>query len=119
MEQLMNELPQLLNQLGEKLGVAGSKIWEWSLLDVKVSLYKESICLLVGLFGILIACVILYKCYKKTREDGDVFIFAFGLFILLSCGSLFLGSLFGVIEYSVNPEWAAFKNIITQLNTLK
>ncbi len=41
MVEMMDKLPGLLDKLGQQLGVAGAKVWEWALLDVKVTIIQD------------------------------------------------------------------------------
>ena len=44
-----NKIAEMLGQLADKLGVASAKIWEWSLLQVKVDIARDIIIILLAI----------------------------------------------------------------------
>ena len=136
MVQMMDKLPELLNQLGNKLGVASAKIWEWSMLNVKVEFWQWIMWMLLWL-SLTIICIVCIKIsnkkrisivekkpYDRTSTENDnlkfldflrmyslILIVAFIIFTFICINS--------AIELYINPEWYAFQNIMNQLNNLK
>lgn len=122
MVELMDELPKLLNQLSEKLGFAGTKIWEWSLLNVQTHIV-QSIIVILGFLLFSFAGYKLIKYILKNDLFNDYAFYTVGIItwtiieinwaIIAFCEIINLPNLF------INPEWCAFQNIIEQLSKLK
>lgn len=116
---LEKQIVDMLNQLSAKLGVASDKIWEWALLQVKVDLLRD-MALGLPLLGVVVLCgFIAYKISKDedVKLSDDPFCASIGLmgvFIVLS-----IITLWDVPQYILNPEYAAFKNILGELSQLK
>jgi len=126
---LETKVTELLGQLADKLGVASAKIWEWSLLQVKVDIYK--IFLEMGLLlVVLVACTLLmryiFNMMDKNEDYLDThigFVVSFA-FVILALAGLTLTiictiDLFSLPQLLFNPEYAAFQNILEQLGRLK
>jgi len=126
-----NKIAEMLGQLADKLGVASAKIWEWSLLQVKVDIVTNIIIAIVA----IVASIASYKLVKKYLEwrngkikdrDWDeindilpsilgvvavVFLVVFDMFAI--------SGLTDLPKLIINPEYAAFQNIVEQLGSLK
>jgi len=115
---------ELMNQLAIKLGVASEKIWEWSLLNVKVEIVEK----LIFNLCFMLFCFIEYKIYQKYIKDNEEFdedeignaigvVLAF-IFTLIG-GMVFIANICNLPSLIINPEWSAMQSIISQLSTLK
>jgi len=136
MVQMMDKLPELLNKLGNKLGVASAKIWEWAMLDVKVDFYQWIIWMLLWL-SLIAVCVVCIKISNKKRipiiakkhydrnsiEIDDLkfldFLRNFSLILIVFFIIFTFVCINTVIGLYVNPEWYAFQNIMEQLSNIK
>ena len=123
MSQMMDKLPELLNKLGNKLGVASVKIWEWAMLDVKVQIFQDVLLIfIISLFFFLEYKLIkivykkeLFDKYEGTCVMGSIIgicLSIAGIIALISC-------IMGLPSLIINPEWNAFQNIMNQLSNLK
>jgi len=126
MSKMMEQLPSLLEKLGNQLGVAGAKVWEWSLLNVKVEIVTDLVW--IGLtLAFIIGTIIYNKWITKnnfkysTRDD----ITGYGVIMIILAVVCAIGFIVS-IEYAfelpsllINPEWNAFQNIITEVSKLK
>ena len=136
MIQMMDKLPDLLNKLGNKLGVASAKIWEWSMLDVKVDFWQWIMWMLLwlSLTVICIACIkisnkkripiIEKKPYDRNSTENDNLKFldhlrTYSLILIVFFVIFTFVCVNSVIELYINPEWYAFQNIMEQLSQLK
>jgi len=123
MSQMMDKLPELLNKLGNKLGVASVKIWEWAMLDVKVQIFQDVLLIfIISLFFFLEYKLIkivykkeLFDKYEGTCVMGSIIgicLSIAGIIALISC-------VMDLPSLIINPEWNAFQNIMNQLSNLK
>ena len=136
MVQMMDKLPDLLNKLGNKLGVASAKIWEWSMLDVKVDFWQWIMWMLLwlSLTVICIACIkisnkkripiIEKKPYDRNSTENDNLKFldylrTYSLILIVFFVVFTFICVNSVIGLYINPEWYAFQNIMEQLSQLK
>jgi len=136
MVQMMDKLPDLLNKLGNKLGVASAKIWEWAMLDVKVDFWQWIMWMLLwlSLTVICIACIkisnkkripiIEKKPYDRNSTENDNLKFldhlrTYSLILIVFFVIFTFVCVNSVIELYINPEWYAFQNIMEQLSQLK
>ena len=136
MVQMMDKLPDLLNKLGNKLGVASAKIWEWSMLNVKVEFWQWIMWMLLwlSLTVICIACIkisnkkripiIEKKSYDRTSTENDNLKFldylrTYSLILIVFFIIFTFVCVNSIIGLYINPEWYAFQNIMEQLNNLK
>ena len=136
MSQMMDKLPELLNKLGNKLGVASAKIWEWAMLDVKVDFWQWIMWMLLWLSSIVI-CIICIKIsnkkripiiekknYDRTFAESDKlkfldFLRIYSLILIVFFVIFTFICVNSIIGLDINPEWYAFQNIMNQLNNLK
>jgi hypothetical protein len=122
----MKQLPSLLEKLGNQLGVASAKVWEWSLLNVEVEIVNKLVW--IGLTLLIVVGTIIYnkwinkndiKC--STRDDltgyGIINLILVALCIVGVIGSLVYA--FQLPSLIINPEWNAFQNIMTEVGKLK
>ena len=58
------QMVEMLNKLAEKLGVASAKIWEWSLLQVKVDIWTT----ILGFLLFFVLTVVFIYFVKKGLE---------------------------------------------------
>jgi len=126
-----NKIAEMLGQLADKLGVASAKIWEWSLLQVKVEIIQN---IVIAIVAVLLS-IVAYKVVKnwlewrskkiKSREwddASDIIPVVLGVIaiVVLSIFDVFaLSGLFDLPQLIMNPEYAAFQNIVEQLGSLK
>jgi len=119
------KLTEMLGQLSEKLGIASAKIWEWSLLQVKVDIVTDIILLVLAVVataGVVKYFAWAHKNWEDINSDQEVVhfsaiaILALAVFIL-DIASIF--ALFALPKLLINPEYAAFRNIVEQLGSLK
>jgi len=116
-----NKIAEMLGQLADKLGVASAKIWEWSLLQVEVEVVTNIIIILLA----ILTTVVFIKLLKKFDKATDLIeeALAVGLVVSGIAGIvLIIASVFAMFELPkllINPEYAAFQNIIEQLGSLK
>ena len=61
---LENKIAEMLGQLADKLGVASAKIWEWSLLQVKVEVVTNIIYAVLA----VVLSILIYRVAKKYNE---------------------------------------------------
>ena len=126
-----NKIAEMLGQLADKLGVASAKIWEWSLLQVKVEVVTDIITILVAILASVVFVWITKKSVKWWRSLGEkddvneelvaasvVAFVTFCILLLVLDVSAFL-RIWDIPELLINPEYAAFQNIVEQLGSLK
>ncbi len=124
MVELIDTLPTLLNQLGEKIGFAGTKIWEWALRDVYVQTTINVILILIIISTSILAAKYI-KWTKKKDIDLDYEFMPYGLImttliiLLIVAIPIALVIITDLPRLLINPEWCAFQNIIEELNKLK
>ena len=131
-----NKIAEMLGQLADKLGVASAKIWEWSLLQVKVEIVTDIIYAVLA----VVLSILIYRVAKKYNEflaretekkkennpyyvdsEFDIVVVA----ILVGVAIVFLLDLYAISglldlpKLLINPEYAAFQNIVEQLGSLK
>ena len=126
---LENKIAEMLGQLADKLGVASAKIWEWSLLQVKVEVVINIITILVAILASVVFIWMTKKSVKWWRSLEDEFneelvaasVVAFVIFsiLLLVLDVSALMRIWDIPELLINPEYAAFQNIVEQLGSLK
>ena len=126
---LENKIAEMLGQLADKLGVASAKIWEWSLLQVKVEVVTDIITILVAILASVVFVWITKKSVKWWGSLDDEFneelvaasVVAFVIFsiLLLALDVSALMRIWDIPELLINPEYAAFQNIVEQLGSLK
>ena len=126
MVEMMDKLPGLLDKLGQQLGVAGAKVWEWSLLNVKVEIVKDLVW--IGLtLAFIIGTIIYNKWINKNNikccDRDDITVYGV-INLILGCISVcgFIGSIIYAFELPsliINPEWNAFQNVMTEVSKLK
>jgi len=122
------KVTELLGQLAEKLGVASAKIWEWSLLQVRVEIVTT---IILTIFAIL-ATIALAKVAKAVinmwkkadkYKDGVETIFTIGFIIAVACvislDFIAFDKFIALPQLLINPEYTAFQNIVEQLAKLK
>ena len=126
---LESKIAEMLGQLSEKLGVASAKIWEWALLQVKVEVVTSiiQVILAIGLsFGAYRYYLWLYKNWKELNKWKNMnkqfthivlSIVLAGTLIIFDTISIV--TLFELPKLLINPEYAAFENIVKQLGNLK
>ena len=124
-----NKIAEMLGQLADKLGVASAKIWEWSLLQVKVEVVINIITILVAILASVVFIWMTKKSVKWWRSLEDEFneelvaasVVAFVIFsiLLLVLDVSALMRIWDIPELLINPEYAAFQNIVEQLGSLK
>jgi len=124
-----NKIAEMLGQLADKLGVASAKIWEWSLLQVKVEVVTDIITILVAILASVVFVWITKKSVKWWGSLDDEFneelvaasVVAFVIFsiLLLALDVSALMRIWDIPELLINPEYAAFQNIVEQLGSLK
>lgn len=122
------KVTELLGQLAEKLGVASAKIWEWSLLQVRVDIVSTIIMVICA----VLASVAVFKAIKKVikmwekasySNEGLPTIFTIALICagiaVFSLDCVAFDKLINLPKLLINPEYAAFENIVKQLGSLK
>jgi len=123
---LETKMTELLDQLAGKLGVASSKIWEWAMLQVKVDLVVNSLTvILVVIFTtIYVKCLIKalnnwQEIYNNDKENlyGTILTVIGCCLLVLDVVALCMA--ISIPSLLINPEYAAFKNIVEQLDVLK
>ena len=123
MSQMMDKLPELLNKLGNKLGVASVKIWEWAMLDVKVQIFQDILLILIISLFFFLEYKLLKFIYKKELfDDYEITCMVGGIIgVCLSvvCIITFISCITELPSLIINPEWNAFQNIMIQLSQLK
>ena len=123
MSQMMDKLPELLNKLGNKLGVASAKIWEWAMLDVKVQIFQDILLIfIISLFFFLEYKLIKFVYKEELFDDYEVTCIVGGIIgVCLSVVGImtFISCVTELPSLIINPEWNAFQNIMIQLNQLK
>lgn len=125
---LENKVAELLGQLSDKLGVASARIWEWSLLQVKA----EIVISIILAIAAILATIALAKMakgvvgmWKKADKykDGVETIFTIGFIItsicVISLDFVAFDKFINLPKLLINPEYAAFENIVKQLGSLK
>ena len=130
-DMLESKIAEMLGQLSDKLGVASSKIWEWSLLQVKVEVVTNIVIAIVAIVASILSYKIVKrylewrKVKKKAREwddTDDIFPSILGITAIVFLVSFDLYAISGLIDLPkllINPEYAAFENIVKQLGSLK
>ena len=122
MVQMMDKLPDLLNKLGNKLGVASAKIWEWAMLDVKVQIFQDiALILIISLFFFLEYKLLKFIYRKELFDDYEATCIFGGIIgVCLSVVSIitFISCVIELPSLIINPEWNAFQNIMIQLSQL-
>ncbi len=120
---------ELLDKLAAEVGVASEKVWEWSLLQVQVDIYRA-----IGV--VLFAIAASYVYYKILRHivsqyDNVSFIhddilslqgIVFGMLggvVVLTLLILAFIDLYSLPKLIINPEYAALERILTLVNNLK
>ena len=123
MYQMMDKLPELLNQLGNKLGVASAKIWEWAMLDVKVQIFQDILLIfIISLFFFLEYKLIKFVYKEELFDDYEVTCIVGGIIgVCLSIAGIIslISCVMDLLSLIINPEWNAFQNIMIQLSQLK
>jgi len=125
---LETKVTELLGQLAEKLGVASAKIWEWSLLQVKVEIVTSVILTISAILATIVLAKVargVITMWKKADKykDGVETIFTIGFVIAVICvvslDFIAFDKFIALPELLINPEYSAFKNIVEQLSKLK
>ena len=123
---LETKITEMLGQLSEKLGVASAKIWEWSMLQVQVEIIQT-----IMFFLLSIGCtfaVTKYGFWIKKNWDEIYHKDHEGFHVINCCviaAFVFVMNISVVVEIFdlpmliINPEYAAFQNIIGELAKLK
>ena len=123
MSQMMDKLPELLNKLGNKLGVASAKIWEWAMLDVKVQIFQDiALMFIISLFFFLEYKLLKFIYRKELFDDYEITCIVGGIIgVCLSVVGIiaFISCVIELPSLFINPEWNAFQNIMIQLSQLK
>ncbi len=123
---LEQKVMEMLDVLAGQLGVASAKIWEWSLLQVRVDIYTT-------ILGVFVTTLIFYlyyrvmkyasKKYDENYSDGwELFRFVFGVVFGIVILVLLISTicdLYALPKLIFNPEYAAFEKILSQLGNLK
>lgn len=122
---LESKVAEMLGQLSDKLGVASAKIWEWSLLQVKAEIVTTVITIIAAILCTMLVLWFAWKYLKNTDDmDGDtenffdVILFVFVILVVVLDIVAILNS-FSLPKLLINPEYAAFQNILEQLGKLK
>ena len=122
---LESKVAEMLGQLADKLGVASAKIWEWSLLQVKVDVVTDITTIIAAILCTILAVWCTWK-YLKNADDMDsdteaflsIALFVFWVLVVILDIVAILSS-FELPKLLINPEYAAFQNIVEQLGKLK
>ncbi len=123
---LETKVAEMLDKLSQQLGVASSKIWEWSMLQVKVEIFQNIIGFLLGM-GLTFLVVKYAFWIKKNWKDLYNKDYEFWHLLLVVVMGVFVGifdiySVYGILELPqliINPEYSAFQNIMNELGKLK
>jgi len=123
---LETKVAEMLGQLADKLGVASAKIWEWSLLQVKVEIIQNLIMFVLAI-GLTFALVRWGFYIKRNWKELDSKNYEISHMLLIGVAVVFVAildvnSCIGIYQLPqliINPEYAAFQNIIEQLGQLK
>lgn len=122
-QEMMNKLPELLNKLGDQLGVAGAKVWGWALLNVKATIIQDIIFLLGFILFVIIEYIIIQFVIKKDLfDDCDVlciFSAVIGVILTIIGAIVFVIVIMELPSLIINPEWHAFQNIMSQVSKIK
>lgn len=126
---LENKVTEMLGQLADKLGVASAKIWEWSLLQVKVDIVTSVLVFMIALAVTTLSLVAFkkYARWKKEKIKEDKWFECFEIdmavvviFIVIFVLDIYSGMMLCELpKLLINPEYAAFENIVKQLGSLK
>ena len=122
---LEQQVSEMLVKLSDALGVASEKIWEWALLQVKVEIVQGLIIIGVTIALWIAVYAVIKKAVKEEIEmdfDNDIwpwFVFIIGGIVMSVLSVVSLVEAATMAEKIINPEYAAFKNIISQLGKLK
>ena len=123
---LEGKVVEMLEKLAQQLGVASAKIWEWSLLQVKVEIIQNIVFFLLSV-GLTFAVSKYALWIKKNWDDlyrkdlepiHIVAVIVLGIFVTI----MDIGAIMGMLDLPqliINPEYAAFKSIVEQLGKLK
>ena len=120
------QIVDMLNKLAEKLGVASAKIWEWSLLQVKVEIIQSIILVAMTVVLIYPYCrwvVYVIKNYDEIDDNNYSIPHMLGL-IIVGIALLFMSigsavAIYNLPQLIFNPEYSAFQNILDQLAKLR
>lgn len=112
----------LLETLARNLGVASSKIWEWSMLKVYTQVITDVLFLVITV--VFIFGLTRYHKYMKENnlftESKDVTNgWEVALLIFnIAAGVAIIACMFILLELPsliINPEWHAMQNILTEI----
>ena len=120
------QIVDMLNKLAEKLGVASAKIWEWSLLQVKVEIIQSIILVAMTVVLIYPYCrwvVYVIKNYDEIDDNNYSIPHMLGL-IIVGIALLFMSigsavAIYNLPQLIFNPEYSAFQTILDQLAKLR
>jgi hypothetical protein len=119
------EVVEMLDKLSQQLGVASSKIWEWSILQVKVDLITDIVVILLAIGLTLLFAKYSIRTYKNWDDicystQGNIIVALVIFGALLFIFDIFaIISIFELPRLIINPEYSAFQNIMNQLSKLK
>ena len=119
---LEEKVVDMLDKLAQNSGVASEKIWEWALLQVQVDIVVTLLVLFIGALLTIVSYVVIKKAIEKWDEmqenNADILVVLLVSITaaLLIVGFIFLFKLPGLI---LNPEYAAFQNVVGELSKLR
>lgn len=112
------QITEVLTRLAEKLGIASEKIWEWALLNAKVTLWQDVTFSIITII-LTISTLFWIKSYHKRYPEGwctsmkDTVLLIWGA-INIALVIVSIVYLFEIIQIAFNPEYFALKDILKQ-----